>query len=182
MNISRRPPASPAATSKSPTRGQVKIPHLTAADTGWLRGSGAFGKTLGGLPHAPALALELQQMTVMDDAVEQRRSDDDVAEELAPVVHLAVRSDDERGLLLAAHQQIGEFIAGVGGEVAQEQIVDDHQLRGIDLCAVLVQLAELARFVDLLQQHVRLAVKDSVAVLHGQLRDGLGAVAFAGAG
>ena len=118
----------------------------------------------------------------MDDAVEQRRSDDDVAEELAPVVHLAVRSDDERGLLLAAHQQIGEFIAGVGGEVAQEQIVDDHQLRGIDLCAVLVQLAELARFVDLLQQHVRLAVKDSVAALHGQLRDGLGAVAFAGAG
>ena len=34
---------------------------------------------------------------------------------------------------------------------------------------------------DLLQQHVRLAVKDSVAALHGQLRDGLGAVAFAGA-
>ena len=27
-------PTAPAATSKSPTRGQVKIPHLTAVDTG----------------------------------------------------------------------------------------------------------------------------------------------------
>ena len=118
----------------------------------------------------------------MDDAVEQRRSDDDIAEELSPVVHGAVRSDHDRGLLVAAHEQIGEFVTGVGGEFAQEQIVDDHQLRGVDLCAVLAQLAELARFVDFLQQYVRFAVEGSVATLHGQLRDGLGAVAFAGAG
>lgn len=79
-------------------------------------------------------------------------------------------------------EHLGELVAGGGGAFPQEEVVDHHQVGGIDLSAVFAQLAELACFVDLLDQYVRLAVEDLVAALHSQLRDRLGAVAFAGAG
>src|SRR6185312_4695607 len=52
----------------------------------------------------------------------------------------------------------------------------------IQLRAVLAQLAELARLVQLVDEYVRLPVEDLVTALHGELRDGLRAMALAGAG
>ena len=80
----------PAATSNSPTCGQVKLPHLTAAGAGCLRAASALGKPLGGFLKPPALAFKLQQMTPVHHAVEQRRDHHDVAQELRPVLHESV--------------------------------------------------------------------------------------------
>lgn len=59
----------------------------------------------------------------MHEAVEQPRDDDDIAEQLRPVLERPVRRDDGRGSFVAAHQHIGEFVAGVGRQPAQEQVV-----------------------------------------------------------
>src|SRR6185437_6960190 len=126
--------------------GHFKLPHPWPGqnpplDSGGTRRSsgtsGALGKALGGFFQAPALAFELEQMPVVHDAVEKRRDHDDVSQELPPVIYAPVRCDDDGGFLVAAHEHVGELIAGVYWKLAQEQIVDDEQLRGGDLSAVL---------------------------------------------
>ena len=58
----------------------------------------AFRNACGGLFQEPALAFEPEQAGVMHEAVEWWRDDDDVAEQLVPVVDRAVRGDDGRAL------------------------------------------------------------------------------------
>ncbi len=49
-----------------------------------------LSKAFCGFFESPALADELQQVAVVHQPIEQRRDDDDVAEELGPVVDLAI--------------------------------------------------------------------------------------------
>jgi hypothetical protein len=44
----------------------------------------------------------------------------DLVKKRLPTPFLSSRGDDGRGLLVAAHQDFGEFIAGVRRELAQE--------------------------------------------------------------
>jgi hypothetical protein len=60
----------PAATSNSPTRGRVKLPHLRWRDGGTLLDGRALGNLRGSLLQTPALALELQQVSVVHQAVQ----------------------------------------------------------------------------------------------------------------
>jgi hypothetical protein len=79
--------APPAATSNSPTRGQVKLPHLTAAGGSCLRDAGALGKRLSSFLESPALTFELQQVASVHHAIQQRRDHDYVSQKLRPVFH-----------------------------------------------------------------------------------------------
>ena len=71
------------------------------------------------------------------------------------------------------------LIGGVGGQRAGEQIIDHEQVRGFHLRTIFSDRAELARFVDVLDQHMRLAIEHLVAALYGQVRECLGGVALA---
>ena len=44
---------------------------------------------------------------------------------------------------MAAHEHVGEFIAGVRRQLAQERVIDHQQLSGLELGA---QLADIAQF------------------------------------
>jgi hypothetical protein len=106
----------PAATSNSPTCGRVKLLHPEGDGTSGILGSGSpAGNPCRCFLQPPALALELEEVAVMHQAVEERGDQDDVAEQLAPVIERAVRGDDRRGLLVAAHHHIGQFFASLGG-------------------------------------------------------------------
>jgi site-specific DNA recombinase len=59
-------------------------------------------------------SLDVQQATMVHDAVKQRRDDDHVSQELSPVIHHPVGSDHDRGFLVATHQHVGKLVAGVG--------------------------------------------------------------------
>ena len=98
------------------------------------------------------------------------RDDDHVAEQLRPVFQRSVRGDDRRRLLIAAHEHIDEFIAGVCEEFAQERIVDEQQIGGAKLRAELAQHAEFARFVDIFDELMRFTVDDFVAAVDGEQR------------
>ena len=118
----------------------------------------------------------------MHEAVEERSHDDHVAEQPPPVLERAVGGDDRGGALVAAHEHVGELVAGVRGELAQEEVVDDQQLGGLELGAQLAQFTELARLADVLDELVGFAVVDSAAVCHGERGERFRNVALSGAG
>jgi putative ABC transport system permease protein len=130
--------SSPVATPTSPTCGRVNFPHLSAAGrAGWLHALGARSNSRCCFFEPPTLALELQQMRVMHQPIEQRCDDDDIAEEFRPVLDRPIRGDDRRALFVAAHEHIGELVAGARREFAEEQIIDHEELGSFQLRAVL---------------------------------------------
>ena len=62
---------------------------------------------------------------MVHQAVEQRRDDDDVAEEFRPVIDGSVGGDDGGELFVAAHQHVGKLVARCEK--------DDHELRDLSL-------------------------------------------------
>lgn len=117
-----------------------------------------LGDTFRRFLQPPALALELQQMTSMHDAIEQRRDEGDITEQLRPVLDRSIGRDHGGELLVATHEHISEFVTGVARQLAKEQIVDDGELGATKLRTIFLNLAELARLVDLLQQRVRFTI------------------------
>ena len=75
----------------------------------------AVGHAAGGLLQPPAAALEVKHVTVVHEAVEERRADHDVPQKFSPVVYRPVGRDDRSGALVAAHQDVGQFLAGEVG-------------------------------------------------------------------
>ena len=92
----------------------VQNPPRARRDRRTLGGVGALGKTGSRLLQPPALAVELEQVSVVHQTVEQRRDDDDIAEQGGPVIEWSVGSDDGGTFLIAAHQDIGELVASGG--------------------------------------------------------------------
>ena len=101
----------------------------------------------------------------MHQAVEERGDHDHVAEQPRPVFDRAIGGHDRGGAFVATHQDVGQLLAGVGGQLAQEQIVDDEQLGGLDVGAQFLELAELAGFGEVLDELVGFAVEDLVATV-----------------
>ena len=99
----------------------------------------------------------------MHQAIEQRRDDNDVPEQLRPVLDRPIRRQDRGELLVSTHQHVSEFLARIQRELPQEEVIEHHELGGHHLGAILSQLAQLARLVDLLDQRVRLSIKHLVA-------------------
>jgi len=74
-----------------------------------------------------AVAPDVDDPGVMQEPVEDGRSDDGIAKELLPVAEAFVRGDDRRALLVAVRDELEEQIglAALDGQVAG--LVDDDQ-------------------------------------------------------
>src|SRR5271170_3292042 len=132
-----------AARSKSSTCGRVKLLQVMRTDGWCLRGRRVLSNPVRGFFESPAASVELEKVTVMHQAVEERCDDDHVAEQGTPVLDWAVRGNERGGFFVATHEDISEFVAGACRQPTQEQIVDDGEIRGSDLFAVRSKLAEL---------------------------------------
>ena len=77
---------------------------------------------------------------------------------------------DGRGLFVATHQDVAEFVAGRCLELAKEEIIDDDEISRFQLAAAHADLAEFARFDQVFNELMRFAVDDLVAALHGEER------------
>ena len=87
-----------------------------------------------------------------------------------------------RRALVAAHDQLEQILGGGVRQLAHAEVVDDEQRDGRELGEVVLARAVERRVGELLEQRVRLAVEDAIALLDGGAADGLGQVALAGAG
>ena len=118
----------------------------------------------------------------MEQAIEHGGDGGAVAEQFAPVFDGAVGSQQGAGALVAAHDDLQQILGGGGRELAHAEVVDDEQRHGGQQFHVLFARAVEGGFGDFLEQGVGLAVEDAIALLDGGLADGLGEMAFAGAG
>ena len=140
------------------------------------------GGALGVEARAPAFRPTGEDVGVVEQAVEHRGDGGGIAEEFAPVLHGPVRSEQGRGLLVAAHHDLEEILGGGVRELAHPEIVDDEQGDGGDGGDEVLPGAGELRLREILDEDVGLAIEDTVALLdHGEAQ-GLRQVALAGAG
>ena len=81
-------------TSKPATRDRVKTGHQRATETGWYLARSLLGPQICVDLGAPAPRAALEDVGVVEQAVEHRGDGGGVAEELAPVLDGAVRGED----------------------------------------------------------------------------------------
>ena len=117
----------------------------------------------------------------MHQPVEERRDDDRVAQHARPILQGAVGGDDGGRMVIPAHQHFGEFVTRLGGQFAQEQIIDQQEVDGLEVLTIRADPSQLARFRQLFDELMRFAVEHLEAALHGEQGERLGAVTFPGA-
>ena len=118
----------------------------------------------------------------MHQPVEQRRNKNHIPEQRCPVFDRTIGGDDGGELLVPTHQHVGKLLPGVRGQAAQEQIVDDEDLGGLQVSAVFLQFTELTGQVYFLDECVRFAIQDFVPALDAEQRKCLRRMALARAG
>ena len=77
--------------------------------------------------QAVAVALERDDLGVVDEAVDHGGGDDVVAEDLAPAAEGLVAGDDHRGAFVAAADEHEHQVGGLGIEGDVADLVDDQQ-------------------------------------------------------
>jgi len=70
---------------------------------------------------------------VVEEAVQERADGGDVAEQLPPVLHGAIRGQQSAHPFVPPHDQLEEILGGGGGEPAHGEIVDDEEGDGGEL-------------------------------------------------
>ena len=76
--------------------------------------------------HPIALALDRDHRAVMKQAVEDRRGDGGVLEDLPPLSDAAVGGQDDRARLIAAADDLEEVRGGLAGQRQVAELVDDQ--------------------------------------------------------
>jgi hypothetical protein len=98
--------------------------------------------TLGGLVHAVALAVHLDDLGLCEKAVEDGGGRRDIAEEGAPVSCGSVCGDDRRGLLVPAHEDLEQVFGRAGPEPLHAEVLDHQE---VDLGEALDERLALAQ-------------------------------------
>jgi hypothetical protein len=104
-----------------------------------------------------------------------------VAEQLAPILHRAIRGEQRGGPFVAAHDDFQEVLGGGGWESTHAEVVDDEQRDGGELREGGLAGAGELGVGELVDEGVGFAVEDAVALLDDGHTDGLGEMALAGA-
>ena len=118
----------------------------------------------------------------MEKAVEHGADRCGIAQQLAPVVDRAVRGRQRTGSLVATHDDFEQFFGRREGQLAHAEVIDDEQRDGHQPLQAFSARAIQARFGEIIEQRVGLALEDAIPLLDDGLADGLGEVTFAGAG
>ena len=93
------------------------------------RGSGGLLERLffaGVAAHAPAAWSAAKHVTVLEQAIEHGGDRRRIAEELAPVLHRAIRSHQRACPFVPPHDDLEEVLGGGGGELAHAEIVHEE--------------------------------------------------------
>jgi len=118
----------------------------------------------------------------MQQAVEHGADGGCVAQQLAPVFDWAVRGQHGAGPLVAAHDDLQQFLGGGERQLAHAQIIDDQQGHGHQKLHVFFACTVKRSVGQFIEQSVGFAVEHAVSLLNGSLSDGLRQVTFARAG
>src|SRR5919201_5920588 len=109
-------------------------PETTATGSAGRRSSGRLGALAARvLFHAPAARAAVEDVRVVEEAIEERADGRDVAEELAPILDGSIRGEQRADPFVAALDQLEEILGRGGGELAHGEVVDDEERDGGEL-------------------------------------------------
>jgi hypothetical protein len=132
------------------------------------------------VPHSIASALEGDDLSVVEEAVEDSCGARDIAEELAPIFEWSVACHDGASGLMPPHDDFEEIFAAVLGELLHAHIVDDQEV-GSQVAGQGGVIVTESFLVEKVTDDVEDgAVERGVALLDGGVADGLGEVGLAG--
>ena len=115
--------------------------------------------------HPVAVAADVDDVAVVEQAVDQRPGHEIVAEDLAPFVEGLVRGQDGRCGLVAAGHQLEEEHGAVTGDGQVADLVDDEQRRVREGLEPVAEAAGGLRFLERGDQIGKRTVVDAAAVL-----------------
>ena len=131
---------------------------------------------------APTAWAALENVSVMQQAVQHGGDSGAVAQQFPPVFYGSVGRQQCARTFVAAHDDLQQFLGGGQRQLAHSQVVDDQQRHGSQQVHKLLALAIERGVGQFFQQPVGFAIQHAVALLDGGVSDGLGAVALAAAG
>ena len=131
---------------------------------------------------APAARPALEDVGMVQQAVEQRGDGRGIAQQLPPVVDGSVRREQGRGPLVAAHDQLQEVFGRGVRQLAHPEVVDDEERDGAQRSEEGLARAVERGLGDLLNERMGFVVEDPIALLDGGAANGLREVTLAGAG
>jgi hypothetical protein len=141
-----------------------------------------FGDEVGVLAQAVAGALDLDDDGVVQEAIEERRGDDGIAEHFTPLREAAVGGEDHRAFLVAGVDQLEEQVGAAGGDRQVADLVDDEQARPGEEADLVAEAAVAFGAAERLDELGQRAAVDALAGLDRGDAETDGEVAFAGAG
>jgi hypothetical protein len=121
-------------------------------------------------------------MGVVEEPIEQRGDGGGVAEELPPVLDWAIGSNQRGRSFVAAHDDLEQILGRGVRQALHPEVVDDEERDGGDEAEIVFAGAGELGIRELIEEDVRLAVADAVALLDDGEADRLGEVALPGAG
>jgi hypothetical protein len=119
---------------------------------------------------------------VVEQAIQEGGDGGGVTEELAPVFDGAVRGDERRAPLVAAHDDLEEILGRGLRQFPHGEVVEDEQGDRGDVSEVGLATAIELGVGEFLEQDVRLPVEDAMALLDDGDADRLGQVTLPRAG
>src|SRR5215813_13270263 len=132
-------------------------------------------------PGAPAAWATSEHVRMMEQSVEEPGDGGRIAEEFAPVLDGTIRGDQGGRLLVPAHHELEQILGRGLREFAHPEVVDDEQRDGRHRDDVLFARAGELRFSEIVEERMRLAIEDAMALLDRGEAEGLRQVALAGA-
>ena len=78
---------------------------------------------------------------MVQEAIEERGSDDGIAEDLAPIGKAAFRGEDHRALFVAGVDELEEQVVAAGSDREVADFVDDEQRKAAVIADPLAQSA-----------------------------------------
>jgi hypothetical protein len=119
-----------------------------------------------------ALALEGDDVRVVDEAVDERGGDHRVAEDLAPGLEAAVAGDDDRALFVASGDEREDQVRGLAFERQVADLVDDEQAVAVQAPQLGVQRVAVLGLLEAVDPLLCGRECDAVAGQAGADRDG----------
>ena len=106
-------------------------------------------------------------MPVVEQAVQHGADRGHVSQQLAPVLHGTVGSQQRTGTLVTSHDNLQQIFRGGQGQFAHAEIIDDQQRHRSQGLQVFFSSAVDDGVGQFIEQHMRLAVPHAVALLDG---------------
>lgn len=118
----------------------------------------------------------------MQKAVEHGADSSNITKQFAPVFDGTIRCQQRAKTLVAAHDDFEQILGSRVWQLAHSKIVDDEQRNCGDRFHVLFTCAVGVGIGQFVEQNMGFAIQHFIPLQNGGLANGLGQMAFAGAG